>query len=84
MFETLLLANPDTNTLRPVRSRASTSALRTGTASRVFAAAVLRGLVLGLHCYFSGLDLTHSAALYLGGLAKWFGVRTNLVVGSRG
>src|ERR1700709_2961637 len=50
MFETLLLANPDTNTLRPVRSRASTSALRTGTAPRVFAAAVPRGLVLGLHC----------------------------------
>jgi hypothetical protein len=38
MCETLLLANPDTNTLRPVRSRASTSVLRTGTASRVFKA----------------------------------------------
>ena len=39
MCETLLLANPDTNTLRPVRSRASTSVLRTCAASRVFMAA---------------------------------------------
>ena len=44
MCEPLLLANPDTNTLRPVRSRASTSALRTGTASRIFGTLVLRGL----------------------------------------
>ena len=36
MCEPLLLANPDTNTLRPVRSRASTSVPRTGTASRAF------------------------------------------------
>ena len=40
MCETLLLANPDTNTLRPVRSRASTHVLRTSTASRVFTAAI--------------------------------------------
>ena len=44
MCEPLLLANPDTNTLRPVRSRASTSALRTGTASRIFETLLLRGL----------------------------------------
>src|ERR1700709_2525414 len=36
MCEPLLLANPDTNTLRPVRSRASTSVPRTGTASPAF------------------------------------------------
>ena len=35
MCETLLLANPDTNTLRPVRSRASTLAKKTRTASHV-------------------------------------------------
>ena len=36
MVETLLLANPDTNTLRPARSRASTIAKKTRTA-RIFA-----------------------------------------------
>jgi hypothetical protein len=41
MCETLLLANPDTNTLRPVRSRASTSVPRTGTASPAFNASFL-------------------------------------------
>ena len=44
MFETLFLANPDINTLRPVRSRASTRAKETRTASRAFMGAVLRGL----------------------------------------
>jgi hypothetical protein len=34
--EPLLLANPDTNTLRPVRSRASTFRPATRTASRAF------------------------------------------------
>ena len=48
MCETLLLANPDINTLRPVRSRASTRVPRTRTASRVFAAVVLRGLAMSL------------------------------------
>jgi hypothetical protein len=45
MCETLLLANPDTNTLRPVRSRASTSVPRTGTASHAFDAPFLGSLV---------------------------------------
>ncbi len=36
MFEPLLLANPDTNTLRPQRSRASTSCQGIGTALTVF------------------------------------------------
>jgi hypothetical protein len=44
MCEPLLLANPDTNTLRPVRSRASTSVPRTGTASRIFGSLLLRRL----------------------------------------
>ncbi len=44
MCETLLLANPDMNTLRPVRSRASTNCRGTRTASRVFAAAFLGAL----------------------------------------
>jgi hypothetical protein len=43
MCETLLLANPDTNTLRPVRSRASTSVPRIGTASRAFNALFVVG-----------------------------------------
>jgi hypothetical protein len=45
MFEPLLVANPDTNTLRPVRSRASTSVPRTGTASRAFEAPFRGSLV---------------------------------------
>ena len=61
MCETLLLANPDSKTLRPVRSRASTRVPRTRTASRVFAAVVLRRLAISLHCYLSVLGLTHSA-----------------------
>ena len=44
MCETLLLANPDSKTLRPVRSRASTRVPRTRTASRTLMGAVLRGL----------------------------------------
>ena len=61
MCEPLLLANPDINTLRPVRSRASTRAKETRTASRVFAAVVLRGLAISLHCYLPVLGLMHSA-----------------------
>ena len=45
MCETLLLANPDSKTLRPVRSRASTLAPRTGTAPRIFEVPVLSSLV---------------------------------------
>ena len=44
MCEPLLLANPDSKTLRPVRSRASTLALRTRTASRAFMGVILLGL----------------------------------------
>src|SRR5580692_2730342 len=44
MFEPLLLANSYTHTLRPVRSRASTIAKETRTASRVFTASRLHGL----------------------------------------
>jgi hypothetical protein len=78
MCETLLLANPDTNTLRPVRSRASTSVLRTRTASRVFAAAVLRGLATRFALLFRELQ-PHAffAASFRGRLAKWFVMRTN-------
>ncbi len=43
MFETLLLANPDMNTLRPVRSRASTSCQGIRTASRVLPAVFFDG-----------------------------------------
>jgi len=57
MCETLLLANPDSKTLRPVRSRARTSGKETRTASRVFAAVVLRGLAISLHCYLPGQAL---------------------------
>ena len=57
MCETLLLANPDMNTLRHQCSRASTRFPGTGTASRIFAAS------------------------FLGGLAMWFVVRTNLMEG---
>ena len=46
MFETLLLANPDSKTLRPVRSRASTRVPRTRTASHVFEAPFLGRLVV--------------------------------------
>src|SRR5476651_1547977 len=45
MFEPLLLANSYTHTLRPVRSRASTSAKETRTASRAFSASLFDGLV---------------------------------------
>jgi hypothetical protein len=45
MCEPLLLANPDANTLRPIRSRASTSVPRTGTASHAFDASFLGSLV---------------------------------------
>ena len=44
MFEPLLLANPDSKTLRPVRSRASTRVPRISTATRVLAATIFRGL----------------------------------------
>src|SRR5471032_587478 len=43
MFEPLLLANPDIDTLRHQCSRASTSCQGTGTAKRVFASTVRRG-----------------------------------------
>ena len=59
MFEPLLLANTDSKTLRPVRSRASTLAPQPARPH------VFRYLRL------------------LGGLATWFEVRTNSVVGSR-
>ena len=58
MCETLLLANPDINTLRPVRSRASALAIETRTASRVFAAVVLRRLAISLQCYLPGYALS--------------------------
>jgi hypothetical protein len=45
MCETLLLANPDMNTLRPVRSRASTSCQGASTASRVFPVSFFGALV---------------------------------------
>ncbi|QIE28088.1 hypothetical protein SBC2_61640 (plasmid) [Caballeronia sp. SBC2] len=46
MCETLLLANPDTNTLRPQRSRASTIHPGTSTTSRIFTASFLDGLTI--------------------------------------
>src|SRR3978361_1627538 len=45
MCETLLLANPDTNTLRPVRSRASTICPATRPAPRAFEASFLGRLI---------------------------------------
>ena len=55
MCETLLLANPDSKTLRPVRSRASTLAIETRTASRGSTAAVDRGLAARFALSFSGV-----------------------------
>ena len=57
MFEPLLLANPDSKTLRPVRSRASPLAIETRTAPPLFAAVVLRGLSISLQCYLPGYAL---------------------------
>ena len=81
MFEPLLLANSDTNTLRPVRSRASTSVKETRAASRVFSVHRLVGWLLDPSSYLCGYGLTYSAASFLGGLATWFGMHTNSVVG---
>ena len=75
MFEPLLLANPDSKTLRPVRSRASTGAPQTRTASRTLMGAVLRGLaawsawLARLLCWFTGSR--EFAALFLGGSTVW-------------
>ena len=44
---------------------------------------VLRPLAARFALSFWGLGPTHSAASFLGGLAKWFGMRTNSVIGSR-
>ncbi len=70
MFEPLLLANPDTNTLRPVRSRASTNCRGTRTASRAFAAAFL-GALAERALFFGGLyGRTHTYGLMFGGLLR--------------
>jgi hypothetical protein len=70
MFEPLLLANPDTNTLRPVRSRASTNCRGTRTASRVFAAAFF-GALADRALLFGGLhDRTHIYGFMFGGLLR--------------
>src|SRR5471032_1245383 len=52
MCETLLLANSYTHTLRPVRSRASTLAKKTRTASRVFVARAVHGLAAWSALFF--------------------------------
>ena len=51
MFEPLLLANPDTNTLRPVRSRASTIAKESKWPHTYLRSRFLGGLALGLRAY---------------------------------
>ena len=114
MCETLLLANPYTNTLRHQCSRASTISQGTRTAPRAFKAPLLGNLVecsaqgprgearqsqhdvyLLLQWLVSRLmsslvrcmdirawyGLTHPVASFRGGVAGWFGMRTNSVEG---
>src|SRR5476651_398409 len=83
MVETLLLANAYTHTLRPVRSRASTLAKKTRTASRVFVARAVHGLAAWSALFF-WVRPPPLAASFRGGLAAWFGIRTNSMDGSRG
>ena len=87
MFEPLLLANPDIDTLRHQCSRASTICPGTSTAPPVSAAAAFRELAAWsawwarLLAWFSGSR--EFPALFLGRLATWFDVRTNSVGGLR-
>jgi hypothetical protein len=111
MCEPLLLANPDTNTLRPARSRASTIAKQPARTHAYFLPHLLmcwlgplsgdsrrsrsrHQAVLLLH-FLVGIAwsarlfslvaaLRIFGTLFLGGLATWFVIRTNLVDGSRG
>jgi hypothetical protein len=84
MFEPLLLANSYTHTLRPVRSRASTIAKKPARHHALLAPHCLVGYLLDLHSYSCGSGLVYSAASIIGGLATWFGMRTNSMGGSRG
>src|SRR5476651_2469301 len=79
MCEPLLLANSYTHTLRPVRSRASTLAKEIRTASRLFGVAALRvSCLVGMidAVVFVGRASCIRVALFRGGLATWFGMRT--------
>jgi len=75
--EPLLLANPYTHTLRPQRSRASTIANRPARHHALLVLYCLVGCLLVPRRHFCGYGLTYSAASFLGGLATWFGMRTN-------
>ena len=82
MFEPLLLANPDIDTLRHQCSRASTICPGTSTASRVCAAAFLGGLAAWSARLFSGVGPYSFARR--GSPMGWrrgCAERTNLVVG---
>ena len=82
MFEPLLLANPDIDTLRHQCSRASTICPGTSTASRVSAAAFLGGLAAWSARLFSGVGPYSFARR--GSPMGWrrgCAERTNLVVG---
>ena len=86
MCETLLLANPDSKTLRPVRSRASTSAPRTGTAPRIFEVPVLSSLVeqsapKGPHVPRCGSQIESAVDLLLQFLVSWLVNRMDVFVG---
>src|SRR5471032_1042754 len=81
MCEPLLLANSYTHTLRPVRSRASTLAREPARPYASLLLHVLIGWLLDLRSYFLGYGLTHLAAVFRGGLATWFGMRTNSMGG---
>src|SRR5471032_672553 len=79
MCETLLLANPDIDTLRHQCSRASMSCQGTSTASRVFIASRLSGLAVWsarLSSWVTALRIF--AASFRSGLATNFVMRTNV------
>ena len=82
MFEPLLLANPDIDTLRHQCYRASTIHPATSAASRVCSAAFLGGSAAWLARLFSGVG-PYSFARHglLVGLRRGCAERTNLVVG---
>jgi len=78
MCETLLLANPDIDTLRHQCSRASTSCQGTGTALRVFIASRLGGLAVWsarLSSWVTALRIF--AVLFRSGSATKFVMRTD-------
>ena len=85
MFETLLLANPDIDTLRHRCSRASTSCQETCSASRIFAASFPGWLAVVRYAYKFGNRLSaDSAGCPLGRFNHWWRSESEPVFGERG